>query len=351
MSVTAGVSIRARARRAALTVLMAAAVAGMVASGPARAQEAVKSANLPEVGSRAAASRPAEPAQAVPAQAVPARAGPLNVHVFGDSLGDGMWAGLYRLLPAAEGYRVTKHSKVSTGLVRRDYFDWPTKVREVTARERVDVAVVMIGTNDRQPIVENGRHALRSPAWERIYTARIDAMIEPLKAAGAEIFWVELPAMRSPRFGGDMQYFNGLYRARAAAHGITFVPTWQRTLGEGGAYSAYGTDDAGRTRLMRTDDGIHFTMRGYIQLAGFVTQAMADPGAVSVPVAEPVPVPVPDSVPVPLPRPAAGDDNQPRRSEREGIVSTIANAIEDLRGLVLPEPRPGRADDLRLDRQ
>lgn len=375
---TAGVSIWVTARRPALTGFGAACLAvalalalAVIPAGNAAAQGAVKSANLPGVGSEPARAQMApvpDPSRDAP------REGPLNVHVFGDSLGDGMWAGLYRLLPKAEGYRVTKHSKVSTGLVRKDYFDWSKKVREVVARHQVDVAVVMIGTNDRQPIVEGGRHALRSPEWERIYTARIDDMIEVLKAEGADIYWVELPAMRSARFGGDMQYFNSLYRDRARAHGIAFVPTWQRTLDDTGVYSAYGTDDTGRTRLMRTNDGIHFTMRGYIQLASFVTEAMEDgavpdagpetapaPGIVSPaappatpPGAQPA-APLPDTgdVPAPLPRPgdAAASEAGPERSEREGIVSSIASAISDLRGFVLPEPKPGRADDLRLERQ
>lgn len=313
------------------------------------------------------------------------RTGPLNVHVFGDSLGDGIWAGLYRKLPKADGYKVTKHSRVSTGLVRKDFYNWSKAVRQIVAKHRVDVAVVMIGTNDRQTIVEGGRHALRSPGWEAIYKARIDDMTQVLKDEGAEVFWVELPAMRSPRFGRDMKYFNTLFEDRAVANGITYVPTWQRTLGSNGKYSAYGLDDKGRKRLMRTNDGIHFTMRGYVKMAGFVTAAMeeaarmeevvpvvelpVEPVAVS-PLIDPItgatitaPVataplapdqPVAPSVDQPDAPDAPGDQSAvsgtPQRSERAGVsevASTIAGALSDLRGFVLPEPKPGRADDLR----
>lgn len=271
------------------------ALAGWVlAHGPAAtpagaqdaARETLRSANLPGVGETPVTGAPVTgaPVRMAPIPDPPhppARAprpdrgaGEIRVHVFGDSLGDGVWAGLYRLLPRAEGYRVIKHSRVSTGLVRDDYFDWPAKIRAVVARERVDVAVVVMGTNDRQPIVAGGRHPLRSPEWERLYRARIDAVIETLKDAGAEIYWMGLPAMRSPRFGRDMQYFNSLYRERAAAHGIHFVPTWTQTLGGNGSYSAYAPDARGRMRLMRTNDGVHFTMRGYMKLAGLVRAAM-----------------------------------------------------------------------------
>jgi hypothetical protein len=323
---------------------------------------------LDSAATSAAATMAPIPDQATSAQ----RSGPLNVHVFGDSLGDGIWAGLYRKLPKADGYRVTKHSRVSTGLVRKDFYDWSKAVRQIAAKHRIDVAVVMIGTNDRQTIIENGRHALRSLNWEEIYKARIDDLTQVLKDEGAEVFWVELPAMRSPRFGRDMQYFNSLFEERARANGITYIPTWQRTLGDNGAYSAYGVDARGRKRKMRTNDGIHFTMNGYLKLASFVTDAMADDvpaqsgkadtvpaapverAAVTSPTPPVAPVAPAVHAPTPVARPdlamETADTEDVHRSERPGVsevASSIANALSDLRGFVMPEPKPGRADDLR----
>ncbi len=387
-------------RRAVIgTVVVAGLALGFVSAALAQAMEPVQSANLPSITSSTTSlvetlppplADPSlqelgtpEAAEMAPIpDVVPEkRTGPLNVHVFGDSLGDGIWAGLYRILPKAEGYTVTKHSRVSTGLVRKDFYNWSKAVRQIVAKHRVDVAVVMIGTNDRQTIVEGGRHALRSPGWEAIYKARIDDMTQVLKDEGAEVFWVELPAMRSPRFGSDMKYFNTLFEDRAAANGITYVPTWQRTLGDDGKYSAYGFDDKGRKRLMRTNDGIHFTMRGYVKMAEFVTAAMEEAARMeeTVPVVdlpvEPVAVtPLIDPItgatitaPLAPDQPVAPSVDQPdgpdapavdqsavsdtpQRSERAGVsevASTIAGALSDLRGFVLPEPKPGRADDLR----
>jgi hypothetical protein len=390
-------------RRAVIGTVVVAGLAlghafGFGSAALAQAIEPVQSANLPSITSSTTAlvetlppplADPSLQELATPEAAdmapvpdvVPEkRKGLLNVHVFGDSLGDGIWAGLYRTLPKADGYKVTKHSRVSTGLVRKDFYNWSKAVRQIVAKHRVDVAVVMIGTNDRQTIVEGGRHALRSPGWEAIYKARIDDMTQVLKDEGAEVFWVELPAMRSPRFGRDMKYFNSLFEDRAAANGITYVPTWQRTLGSDGKYSAYGLDDKGRQRLMRTNDGIHFTMRGYVKMAEFVTAAMEEAARMeeTVPVVElpvePVAVtplidpvtgatiaaplapaqPVAPSIEQPnapgMPADQSAVSDTPQRSERAGVsevASTIAGALSDLRGFVLPEPKPGRADDLR----
>lgn len=384
---------RAIVGRVAAGAVAAGLVLGVSSGALAQAVEPVQSANLPSVSTVEMQPLPLEMAP-IPDPAPAKRTGPLNVHVFGDSLGDGIWAGLYRKLPKADGYKVTKHSRVSTGLVRKDFYNWSKAVRQIVAKHRVDVAVVMIGTNDRQTIIEGGRHALRSARWEEIYKARIDDMTQVLKDEGAEVYWVELPAMRSPRFGRDMKYFNTLFEERAAANRITYVPTWERTLGSNGNYSAYGIDDKGRKRLMRTNDGIHFTMRGYIQLASFVTSAMEQPKVpepvvplVEVPLEQPAIDPltgativdapsvpaVPEAaaplapqhpvepkvdVPTPTARPgddrAALDEGTPERSERAGVsevASSIASVLSDLRGFVLPEPKPGRADDLRQPAQ
>ena len=46
-----------------------------------------------------------------------------------------------------------------------------------------------------------------------------------LKATGAQVYWMELPVMKSPRFGADMAQFNAIFEARALANSISFVRT------------------------------------------------------------------------------------------------------------------------------
>lgn len=196
----------------------------------------------------------------------------MNVVILGDSLGDGLWAGLYRELKSDGRFNIVKRSKVSTGFVRRDYFDWNAEVENVLNEEQVDIAIIMIGTNDRQVIVDDAgrRHRLRAPGWEAAYKERIDRFTASLKDRGVLVYWVGLPVMRSPRFGGDMRYFNGIFAERAQANGVPFIPTWEELADSAGAYTAYGPDTSGRRRLLRADDGIHFTLAGYRVLASVV---------------------------------------------------------------------------------
>ncbi|ABS63572.1 protein of unknown function DUF459 [Parvibaculum lavamentivorans DS-1] len=198
-----------------------------------------------------------------------------NVVVLGDSLGDGMWAGLYHVLRQDKRFNVIKKSRVATGFSRQDYYDWNEAVREIAAETKIDIAVVVMGTNDRQPIVENGvRYALFDDNWREVYKRRVDDFTATLQATGARIYWLQLPVMRSPRFGADMASFNEIFEERALANGVDFVRTEGLASGADGSYTAYGEDRFGRTRLLRAEDGIHFTMAGYELLSGKVADAI-----------------------------------------------------------------------------
>lgn len=198
-----------------------------------------------------------------------------NVVVLGDSLGDGIWAGLYHVLRKDKRFSVIRKSKVATGFVRHDYYDWNEVVREVAADTDIDIAVVIMGTNDRQTIVKDGaRHTLFDAEWRKVYNARVDDFTETLKATGARIYWVGLPVMRSPTFERDMETFSEIFKARAMANGVVYLPTHDLLADEKGNYVAYGLDKAGRKRLLRAEDGIHFTMAGYEQLVAPIARAI-----------------------------------------------------------------------------
>lgn len=275
----------------------------------------------------------------------------MNLVVLGDSLGDGLWAGLYRALKSDGRFNVAKHSKVSTGFVRRDYFDWNAEVDRILASEPVDIAVIMIGTNDRQVLVDDGgrRHRLRSPGWEAAYKERVDRFTQSLKDHGVLVYWVGLPVMRSPRFGGDMQYFNEIYAERAAANGVPFIPTWYELADAAGAYQAHGPDVNGRRRLLRADDGIHFTLSGYQVLAAVVADDLIHdrnqgilPGeGQAVARVEPVRASAPAVVQGEIA--VAEEDDAPAED-----ASLIASSVE--KSVPAPVLRPGRADDWRWPR-
>lgn len=194
-----------------------------------------------------------------------------RLYVFGDSLGDGIWAGLYRAFNPDGNVDIVKKSRVSTGFVRTDYFDWNKNLAGILAAEKVHIAVVMVGANDMQPIRVSGKwHKVGTDEWREIYSSRIDKFIKRLKGGKAAIYWVGLPIMRSPQHNAAMEVMNEIFRERAFVNGVKFVDTWNGFSDQFGRYSAFGPDLNGQVGRLRADDGVHFTIRGYRKLAHFV---------------------------------------------------------------------------------
>ena len=334
-----------------------------------------------------------------------------SVMVMGDSMADWLAYGLEEAFADAPEIGIQRRHKTYSGLIRyeaRTDLDWSRVARDLLAKDKTDVVVIMLGTNDRQAIRETaadrkknepakpaqagqgeqtaptenrqqdddeaivtpesqrggGSSAeFRSERWEQIYTKRIDEMIAALKSKGAPVIWVGLPSIRGTRSTADAQYLNQLYRARAEANGILYVDVWDGFVDEAGKFTYQGPDFEGQTRRLRAGDGVHFTKQGARKLAHFVERelrrfmsnrslpmAMPSPGgpqlqnAPSEPAARPAAGPVVSLTA----SPSGGDELLGGRG-----TSPIHSDATAARVLVKGEPvpaAPGRADDFRWPR-
>lgn len=268
--------------RAGFNALTAAFVVGVVA-GLALTPDGRAWIRQPTLllGEKAAASAPPAPAAApvpapaaAPAPAAPtvtplsARQGPLRIGVFGDSMADGLYAGLYRDLRDQPGVTVTKFSEVSTGLSRYDYVDIQAKTRRQLDEQPVDAAVILFGTNDAQGIEMDGQvHPFGSDGWKAAYARRVDDLVALLRSRDVAVYWVGLPRMKGQRFDGRMALINAVVEARMQALGVPYIETVALTSNGEGGYEAYLPNDAGRRVLMRANDGIHMSMAGYLRIS------------------------------------------------------------------------------------
>ena len=238
------------------------------------------------LGDRANASAPPSPSApaVIPvAPAVPAvtplsarlAQGPLRIGVFGDSMADGLYTGLYRDLRDEPKVTVTKFSEVSTGLSRYDYVDIQAKTERQIAETPVDVAVILFGTNDAQGISLDGVvHDFGTEGWKAAYATRIDDLVTMLRGRDVAVYWVGLPRMKSGRFDGRMALINGVVEARMKALGVPYLETTGLTSNAEGRYEAYLPNKAGRKVLMRANDGIHMSMAGYLRMSGPVAERL-----------------------------------------------------------------------------
>jgi hypothetical protein len=206
---------------------------------------------------------------------VPATENTTRIAVFGDSMAVGLADALTDALTEDKGFQVLRMTKTSSGIVRDDYYNWGAELAAAIANERIDIAIWMIGINDRQPIREGGAtHQPQTPGWTEIYKQRIDTFIKQLQARGAAVYWVGLPIMRSTSFSADIAQFNAFYRERAELLGARYVDIWDAFADASGNYSSDGPDLKGVGRRMRRSNGIHLTDRGNFKLAHFVQQAI-----------------------------------------------------------------------------
>jgi len=238
------------------------------------------------LGDKAAASAPPSPAPtpaplpvAAPAPAAAAAVrvtplgarlaqGPLRIGVFGDSMADGLYAGLYRDLQDQPNLSVTKFSQVSTGLSRYDYVDVQSRTRAQLDETPVDVAVMLFGTNDAQGIDTDGVvHMFGTEGWKAAYARRIDDLVALLRSRDVAVYWVGLPRMKRDSFDDRMMLINGVVEARMRALGVPYIETTALTSNDAGGYEAYLPNDSGRRVLMRANDGIHMSMAGYLRMS------------------------------------------------------------------------------------
>lgn len=201
----------------------------------------------------------------------------IQVYVFGDSLGDGMAYGLRIAFQGDKAVKVVRRSRASTGFVRQDFYNWNAALKDILEKEEMDIAVVMIGANDRQRMRRSdGRHKFGTPEFVDIYTKRVDEFMKTFAGRGIAVYWIGMPVMRGPKHSAAMQALNKIYEERAKANNITFVPTWEEFLGENGKYKKRGPDITGRIRSIRAGDGVHFTRRGYRKLAALIERPIRD---------------------------------------------------------------------------
>ena len=215
--------------------------------------------------------------------------GQLRIGVFGDSMADGLWTGLYREMRDQPGVTVTKFSEVSTGLSRYDYVDIQAKTARQIAEQPIDAAVILFGTNDAQGISIDGEvHDFGTDGWKAAYARRVDDLVAMLRGQNVAVYWVGLPTMKRAGFDAKMMLINEVVSARMAALQVPYIETESITQNAEGEYDAYLPETGtGRRRLMRANDGIHMSMAGYLRITEPVAARLKRDAGLPGPVAEP----------------------------------------------------------------
>lgn len=194
------------------------------------------------------------------------------VAVLGDNLGVQLGQGLQDAFSEQPEVGFVMKAKENSGIARNDYFDWVKATKDLLAsKDHIDIAVMLIGTNDSQPLHDgNTIHDTNSDKWKELYAQRIATIARAFKDKKIPLVWIGIPIVRNERLASQAAAINEIVRTEATKAGATYIDSWQAFVNDQGEYDDIGPDATGQRVRLRAADGIHFTKAGARKLALFV---------------------------------------------------------------------------------
>jgi hypothetical protein len=141
--------------------------------------------------------------------------GAVTVATVGDSLADAVYLGM-KLQPdllKKNQIHLVRWSRAKIGLTRTDYFDYTEWLRVSNDLGSADFCVVQLGANDLQSINigKNKWVSVGSQTWQRMYQARVKALVDTLKVQRCKsVVWLLQPAFEKNKF---LRQYHGMINA------------------------------------------------------------------------------------------------------------------------------------------
>jgi len=186
-----------------------------------------------------------------------------KVFVLGDSLAGGLSAGMGRLNVGNPEIKLGVRFKEDSGIARPEFYDWNEAIPKIFDSNEVDIAIIMVGTNDAQAMSDGiERLEFGTPPWTALYSREVDRLINTLKQGGVAVYWVSLPPMAAPSYDAAIAQIADIQKRQAEAASIRYIDIRPELTGEDGKMLVRGPDDTGGIRKLRDNDGVHFMKVG-----------------------------------------------------------------------------------------
>ena len=216
--------------------------------------------------------------------APPSVENPAQVYIVGDSDAGTFGPYLEQLLDGTLIVDTELNYKVSSGLARPDFFDWPAELAATLPEVDPDIVVVTFGGNDSQGLaVESGEFIIGDPVqnteeWSTEYERRAGEVMDLLLEEGRTVIWVGIPNDDNADVTARLAIQDDAVKAAAAARPeVIFVDTWTRFSGRDGNWAEFVIDPRdGQGKDVRADDGFHLNVVGAEILALDIAQAIRD---------------------------------------------------------------------------
>jgi len=257
-------------RMTALAIALAALAACAPADRGARAQD-LGGFLTGRAENPAGPQLPARPGRSISAE------DPARIMVIGDSLSQGFADALAarareRNVPAL----VRNRGRVSSGLSRSDFHDWPANFAELAAADQPDIVVAHFGSNDMQTVTRpENRAGYGSDGWEAAYRTEIRRILATAAATRSVMVWLGPAPDGNSGLNRHMTRINPIFADEAAKAGAIYLPLAEFTAAADGSY-ATSVDVRGETVTIRTGDGSHFNGTGYRLVADRILDTLQD---------------------------------------------------------------------------
>jgi uncharacterized protein len=189
----------------------------------------------------------------------------LRVVIVGDSLAQGLGFYMERVLSPTL-VRVSSQGRISTGLARPDYFNWPAEMQRIEDVFHPDLVIVMLGENDHQSLLTpSGQLDTKTStsAWPNAYSQRVQQFVHIAVDNGSHVVWAGLPVISDTSKWDYIRRVDGIYsRVMLRTPNAAYLDTWAMFTTPGGRYTPFMRIN-GKVVPVREADGIHFTAAGY----------------------------------------------------------------------------------------
>ena len=211
---------------------------------------------------------------------------PARVYIVGDSDAGTFGPYLQQLLDGTTVATTQLNYKVSSGLARPDFYNWPDQLAAALPVADPDIIVATFGGNDAQGLSafeEELRFVIGDPVaneaeWSAEYTKRAGDVMDLLLEGGRTVIWVGIPNDDNPDVTARLAIQDRAAKAAAAARpDVTFIDTWARFSGREGNWAEFVIDPRdGEGKDVRAGDGFHLNVNGAEILALDIAQVVRD---------------------------------------------------------------------------
>jgi hypothetical protein len=189
---------------------------------------------------------------------------PLRMRVFGDSVAFSLGTSLKNTASDDPVIHVANDARISTGLARPDYYNWPARMQEQLAQSDADTVVVLFGSNDDQSLQDReGKVVARlgTPEWEEEYRRRVAGVMDLVDNRRRKLVWVGMPVVSRPELNATLRSIDAIIADEAARRPwVSFVDLSKDLSGPNGEYVDYLTPPGGGATIRcRRPDGVHLT--------------------------------------------------------------------------------------------